>query len=190
MANKCLRIPVAPLDRPERASFLDFFIEPAETGLFGRGAGSDPFRAVAQPGLEPAIAMARRAWDTLPPPPPFHIRLVNPLAGLSNASGAALGLALCPFLAASPYRESIVMGSLAFSGGEARVGAVGHLAAKLRAVRAEGHREAPALLVFADDGDSATAAETLELLKLNITVRPVETLREACRACTDERFGP
>lgn len=188
MSNKRLSIPVALLSQSERVGFLEFFIEPAETAPRNQAAWQDPFRGLAQPGLEPAIAAARRAWDVIPPPVPFHIAVVNPMAGLTNSSGAALGLALCPFLAApdSPYGDSIVMGSLDFGGAEPRIGKVDHLPAKLRAIRTQGPRTTPTLLLFADDGDPATARETLELLKLNITVRPVETLREACRACMGE----
>jgi len=180
MPAKTLLIPVAALGKVDRIGFLELAVEMAVNPVLPH----DPFRRLAQPGLEQAETVARRAWGVLTPPVAVNVRVTGPRFGLTNSAGAALGLALCPFLAVRPYRIAIAMGSLHFHDGNGgiRVGAVGQLAAKLRAIREHGYRTEPTLLVYADDGSAAARHEAGGLAALNIAVRRVETLEQACRA--------
>lgn len=183
MAAKTLLIPVAALGEVDKVGFLELAIAAARAPA----TPHNPFQRLAQPGLEQAEAAARRAWAAVPPPLAVDVRVASPCFGLTNASGAALGLALCPFLAApgAAYRVAIVMGSLGFVGanGGIVVGAVGQLAAKLHAIRQRGYRTVPTLLIYADDGSDAARREACGLAELNIAVRRVGSFDAACRAC-------
>lgn len=178
MAAKTLLIPVAALGEAEKIGFLELSI----TLSSDKSVRHNPFQRLAQPGLKLAEAAAWRAWEVIPPPVAVDVRVANPIFGLTNASGAALGLALCPFLCTSDaaYRIAIVMGGLDEG---VQISAVGQLAAKLRAIQKLGYREMPTLLIYADDGSYEAQQEAAGLAKLNIAVRPVETFNQACLAC-------
>ena len=178
MATKTMLIPVAALGEAERIGFLELSITPRQAS----SAQHNPFQRLAQPGLKQAEAAAWRAWEVIPPPLAVDVRVASPIFGLTNASGAALGLALCPFLCTSDaaYRIAIVMGGLDEG---VQISAVGQLAGKLRAIRKLGYRAEPTLLVYADDGSDEAQQEAAGLAMLNIAVRPVETFNQACLVC-------
>ncbi|PZN71221.1 MAG: hypothetical protein DM484_26815 [Candidatus Methylumidiphilus alinenensis] len=184
MAAKTLLIPVAALGETDKIGFLELTVEPASVPVDRH----NPFQRLAQPGLEEAEAAARRAWSEVPPPLAVKVRVASPCFGLTNSTGAALGLALCPFLcapAALSYQYAIVMGSLQFDGADGRIhiGAAGQLVAKLRAIRSRGYRRSPTLLIYASDGSDEAQREAAGLAALNIAVRRVGTFDEACRVC-------
>lgn len=183
MAAKTLLIPVAALGEAGKIGFLELAIEPANAQV----SPHDPFQRLAQPGLEEAEAAARRAWQAVPPPLAVQVRVASPCFGLTNSTGAALGLALCPFLCtpAAPYRVAMVMGSLEGDGTNSliSIGAVSQLAEKLRAIRLRGYRQSPTLLIYADDGSDEARREASGLAALNIAVRRVVNFTQACRAC-------
>jgi hypothetical protein len=183
MAAKTLLIPVAALGEADKIGFLELAIDIARAPA----TPHDPFRRLAQPGLEQAEAAARRAWQSAPPPLAVEVRVATPCLGLTNSTGAALGLALCPFLASplSPYPVAIVMGGLGLCNAKGciQIGAVSQLAAKLHAIRRRGYRAAPTLLVYADDGSDAARREASGLAELNIAARRVDTFSAACQAC-------
>ncbi len=181
MAAKTLFIPVAALGQADKIDFLELAITPASD----KAPRHDPFQRLAQPGLEQAEAAAWQAWETILPPVAVNVRVASPIFGLTNSTGAALGLALCPFLCApgAAYRVAIVMGGLE---GGVQVSAVANLAAKLRAIRRFGYREEPTLLIYASDGTEEARQEAAGLAALNIAVRQVETFNQACLAGVGE----
>lgn len=185
MPSKSLRIPIAALGEAGRIEFLELWIKPLAQSPSDSLVQPNPFGQLAQPGLEEAIAAAHQAWSAVAPPGPVKVSIASPGFGLTNSAGAALGLALCPFLAApdAPYKNSLVMGGLAFDKADVGVSAVDQLATKLRAIRAQGYQVEPVLLIYADDGDPETHNEASQLAALNIAVRCVTTFREACRVC-------
>ena len=183
MAAKTRLLPVAALGEAGKIGFLELAVEPANAQV----SPHDPFQGLAQPGLEEAEAAARRAWQAVPPPLAVQVRVASPCFGLTNSTGAALGLALCPFLCApaAAYRVAMVMGSLEVDGanGLISIGAVSQLAEKLRAIRLRGYRQPPSLLIYADDGSDEARREASGLAALNIAVRRVVNFTQACRAC-------
>jgi len=185
MASKTLLIPVASMAEPDKVNFLELAVEPAD-GL----KPDDALQALGQVGLalQQAAAAALRAWTAFAPPETVKVRLANPVGvNVTNSRGAALGLALSPFLHGpdAPYRVAIVMGGLEFlEDGLLVVSPTDCLAEILRAIQARGYRMEPVLLILPWDGcGEEEEAILLNLAALNIAVRRVNTFAEACWAC-------
>lgn len=180
MPSKRLYIPVAALDEPASVSFFECCLEPASQRDLGE------LDALTRLGLVQAAKMAGQAWAVLDAP---GVRL-TPLSldlSITNSAGAALGLALSPYLAdpRQPCHTSFVMGGLEFAGGDAKLSAVASLAVKLKAIRALGRPGSPALLLFADDKQAETRAEVEALVRSGFRVLLVQSLREARQACVE-----
>ena len=201
MERKTVWIPLVSLTEPthesERSVLLHLWIEPG-----GYGARpEESWQRLHGCGLGVALAAAQTALAAagLPPPsrrllhePPVW-QIANPDPRLSNAAGAALGIALgtllyegrCPgerliasgqFLSAPPARGAMLAPDP-------------RLAAKLCAVRAFGPQDEP--LPFLAPAHTADGVETAQacaeliatLAALNIRVLPVASLEEAVAAC-------
>lgn len=201
MSRKTLWIPLLSLMDPDGSSehgvLLELSIEPG-----GYGASTEEsLQRLRGHGLATALAAADAALAAagLPPPsgrlcrePPVWL-LSNPDPRLSNATGAALGIALgwllyderCPGqrLIASGQFEPVT----SLTG--ARLAADPHLSARLRTALAFGPQATP--LPFIVPAEITTGVETMQgcaelinaLADLNIRVLPAPSLIEAVAAC-------
>ena len=201
MARKTIWIPLVSLAEPpnesECGALLHLWIEPGGYGanteeslqrLRGYGlavALSDARAALAMAGLPP------QASNRIREPPVWQV--ANPDARLSNAAGAALGIALGALLydGRCPGERLIASGQFlpAAPAGSAVLAPDPRLAAKLRAVLIFGPQDEPLpFLVPARTADGVeTAQDCAELIAslaaLNIRVLPVASLEEAVAAC-------
>lgn len=200
MSRKTLYIPlislIEPDIEPKHGGLLEVWIEPG-----GYGARTEEsLRRLRGHGLGVALSAAQAALAVagLPPPgglvrePPVW-QVANPDPRLSNAAGAALGIALgwllydgrCPghrliasgqFLAAAPSGGAVLSPDPRLSG-------------KLRAALALGPqaRPLPFLVPAHIDNGIKTVQDCAEpiatLAALNIRVLPVTSLEEAVAAC-------
>lgn len=185
--RKTVLVPLLELADPAAASFLELWVEPVVEPV-GEPA-TDGLESLAFGPLKSAVTVARRALACLPAPArPAAATLMTPNVALAHSAGAALALALCPFLlrADFPYSRHIITGTLDFpAGGAVGIGDSGHIRHKLEAVRGLGQQREPLLLLLPGRAVGPDLAGLLgELAVLNIAVRPVSTLAEALDACT------
>lgn len=201
MARKTVWIPLVPLGEPahesERSVLLHLWIEPG-----GYGANTEEsLQRLRGYGLAVALADAQAALAVagLPPPSRSLVReppvwqVANPDPRLSNAAGAALGIALGSLLYDGRCPGERLIASGQFLSAPPSSGAVlapdPRLAAKLRAVLAFGLQDEP--LPFLAPARTADGVETAQacaeliasLATLNIPVLPVTSLEEAVAAC-------
>jgi hypothetical protein len=201
MARKTVWIPLVSLVEPEvesaRGVLLEILIEPG-----GYGANTEEsLRKLHGHGLAMALSAARAALAVagLPLPagslyrePPVW-QVANPEPRLSNAAGAALGIALGWLLydGRCPGRRLIASGQFlpASLSRNAALAADPRLSGKLQAALVFGPQAAPLpFLVPAHTADGVeTAQDCAELIAtlatLNIRVLPVASLEEAVAAC-------
>lgn len=182
--RKTMRVPLVELAEPGQGGFLEFWVEPAPPG-------SDPFQGLAAAPLQTALRAAREALAGLPPPQfPCQVFLANSELAVSASAGAALALALCPFLLRPdwPYPHYAVTGTLlppGRAGEPLRIGDSGHLPAKLEALCRLGYQVEPLLLILPRVGQDAGLGEIGgRLVAQNIAVRRVADLDEAFAACS------
>jgi len=201
MARCTIWIPLVPLTEPGRASAPSVLLE---IGIEPGGYGADPDTSrqrLCGYGLARALADAQAALAAagLPSParnwtrepPVWHV--ANPDARLSNAAGAALGLALGELLYDGRCPGSRLIASGHFlpvsAAHGARLAPDRRLAGKLVAARALGPQAAPLpFLVPAHTPEGIAIvqeyAEPIAALSaLNIPVTPVASLEEAVAAC-------
>ncbi len=201
MSRKNIWIPLVSLAEPtqetERSVLLHLWIEPGGYGarpeaswqrLHGYGLGVG--LAAAQTAL--AVAGSQPlARNPMREPPVWQV--ANPDPRLSNAAGAALGIALGSLLydGRCPGQRLIASGQFlsALPSSGAALAPDPRLAAKLRAVLALGLQDEP--LPFMVPARTADGVETtracVELIAslavLNIRVLPVASLEEAVATC-------
>ncbi len=201
MSRKTVLIPAVELAEPEHGELLELLIEPA-----GLGAGAEPqLELLYAHGLGVAVAAAQAALSTarLPPParslispatwlgPPV-LYLANPRANLSNAAGAALGIALGLLLYAQrcPGQRLLATGALTISvASPVKIGPDRWLADKLKLALALGSQEQPLPFLVPAQVTPGVPTQTrcavliAALARLNIHVVPVNSLEEAVAAC-------
>lgn len=208
--RKRVFIPVVPLVYGSECSLLELIIEPA-------GPGVDPqFHSLKNQGLGTAVAMAKEALRIadLPPLPPLRKRLTvnlanwrppflfltNPSAELSNASGAALGVAmgLLMYDGCCPYDRIIATGQLipAVSPvGLIRVESTNDLKDKLAAALTLGYQQQtlPFVVPARIRDEAAKRIDCAKLIRAlaayNIHVLPVNTLQEIATGCRMPAIG-
>jgi hypothetical protein len=201
--RKTVLIPVVPLSPGPERYLLELIVEPA-----GPGAGSAPvLHPLKNHGLEAAVTLAEtalrvvrlpsspRLWTsrraTLGPPAVF---VANPLPGLSNARGAALGIALGLLMydGHCPGDRLIATGQLLpadSTAGLIKVEATDGLAAKLSTALTLGYQRQPLPFIVpartqdGRDTQERCAATVRGLANYNIHVLPVASLQEAVAAC-------
>lgn len=201
MSRKIVWIPLVSLGEPtpesERSALLHLWIEPG-----GYGANTEEsLQRLRGYGLAVALADAQAALAVagLPPqsrcllhePPIWQV--ANPDSRLSNAAGAALGIALGSLLyeGRCPGKRLIASGQF-LSAPLSRSAVLApdpRLAGKLRAALVFGPQAEP--LPFLVPAHTAVGVETVRacaepitaLAALNIRVLPIASLEEAVAAC-------
>ncbi|HET6519889.1 MAG TPA: hypothetical protein VFG47_08710 [Geminicoccaceae bacterium] len=193
-------IPVTPLDGGPGGGLLEVIAE--RDGPDPRGGGRPRFRHLRGHGLGAAVAAAERALavaDLSPPrrralPDPAGIAppvvyLANPMPGLSNALGAALGLALAVLMVEGRCPGARLVASGRLVPGATAIQPTLGLGDKLRLVLTLGPQPAPLpFLVPTATEDGAAVAERYagligELERRNVHARPVAGLEAAVAAC-------
>ncbi|MFO1434708.1 MAG: hypothetical protein U1F76_32280 [Candidatus Competibacteraceae bacterium] len=200
MSRKTILIPAVELAEPEHGELLELLIEPA-----GLGAGTEPqLELLYAHGLGVAVAAAQAALSTARLPParswiapaawlgPPVLYLANPRANLSNAAGAALGIALGLLMYAQrcPGQRLLATGALTISAASpVKIGPDRWLAAKLKLALTLESQEQPLLFLVPAQVTPGVPTQTrcavpiAALARLKIHVVPVNSLEEAVAAC-------
>lgn len=200
MSRKMVLIPAVELAETEHGELLELLIEPA-----GLGAGAEPqLELLYAHGLGVAVAAAQAALSIACLPParswiapatwlgPPVLYLANPRSNLSNAAGAALGIALGLLMYAQrcPGQRLLATGALPVSAASPVViGPDRWLSAKLKLALTLGPQVqslpflVPAQVTPGVPTQTRCAVLIAALARLNIHVVPVNSLEEAVAAC-------
>jgi hypothetical protein len=190
--RKIVLIPVSSLAGVPQHHLLELIVEPAELSINAQ----PKFHYLQGHGLKSAIKVAKKVMVHLQSKTIWRLSrapllyLANPLPGLSNALGAALGIVMSLLMYHGLCRCDRLIATGKLNSVTATVETVTDLTAELKSATALGYQNK--LLRFIIPkliNDNVTMVNRhAELIRhlgtLNIRVFPVQTLQEAIAACS------
>jgi hypothetical protein len=192
--RKVVFIPVFSLAGTPQYYLLELIVEPAEFSL----TAQPKFHYLQGHGLKSAVHVVKQVMVQLkskitvwrPSRAPL-LYLANPLPGLSNALGAALGMVMSLLMYYGLCRCERLIATGRLNSVTATVEAATDLTAELKSAMALGYQNKLLRFIIpklAND-DMTVVNHHDELIchlgTLNIRVFPVQTLQEAIAACSD-----